>query len=59
MKAIIDYRKENSELTGAIMVDKCGNGQYNYIAVTASVSKTYKSMKGAEKFMNKYNNKKC
>ena len=49
MKAIIDYRKENSELTGAIMVDKCGNGQYNYIAVTASVSKTYKSMKGAEK----------
>ena len=59
MKAIIDYRKENSELTGASMVDKCGNGHYIYIAVTASVSKTYKSMKGAEKFMNKYNYKKC
>lgn len=59
MEAIIDYKNEKCELTGAIMVERCGNGQYIYIAVTAVVSKTYKSMKGAEKFMNKYNYKKC
>lgn len=59
MEVIIDYQKENSELTGAIMINKCGNSQYNYIAVTVSTSKAYKSMKGAEKFMNKYNYKKC
>ena len=47
MKAIIDYKKVNSELTGAIMVNEY-NGNLSYIAVTASSSKTFKSMKGAE-----------
>lgn len=59
MKAIIDYKKENSELTGAIMVNECGNGQCTYIAVIVSASKTYKSLKGAEKFMSERNYKKC
>lgn len=57
MKAIIDYKKENSELTGSIMVNEYA-GQASYIAVTASASKTYKSLKGAEKFMAEYNYKK-
>lgn len=47
MKAIIDYKRVNSELTGAIMVNEY-NGNLSYIAVTASSSKTFKSMKGAE-----------
>ena len=58
MKAIIDYKKENSELTGAIIVNEYA-GKTTYIAVIASASKTYKTLKGAEKFMNEYNHKKC
>lgn len=54
MKAIIDYKKVNSELTGTIMVNEY-NGNLSYIAVTASSSKTFKSMKGAEKYMAKFN----
>ena len=50
MKAIIDYKRVNSELTGAIMVNEY-NGNLSYIAVTASSSKTFKSMKGAEKYI--------
>ena len=49
MKAIIDYKRVNSELTGAIMVNEY-NGN-----LTASSSKTFKSMKGAEKYMAKFN----
>ena len=52
MKAIIDYKKVNSELTGAIMVNGY-NGNFSYIAVSSS--KTFKSMKGAEKYMAKFN----
>lgn len=58
MKAIIDYKKENSELTGAIIVNEYA-GKTTYIAVIASASKTYKTLNGAEKFMNEYNYKKC
>ncbi|WP_195531858.1 hypothetical protein [Bacteroides finegoldii] len=57
MKAIIDYKKENSELTGSIMINEYAS-KTTYIAVTASASKTYKSLKGAEKFMAEYNYKK-
>lgn len=58
MNAIIDYKKESSELTGSIIVNEYA-GKTTYIAVTASASKLYKTLKGAEKFMNKYNYKKC
>lgn len=54
MKAIIDYKKANGEETGAIAVNEY-NGNLSYIAVTASSSKTFKSMKGAEKYMAKFN----
>lgn len=44
---IIDYEWKELDLKGSIMV----NGEKSYIAVTATVSKTFRSMKGAEKFM--------
>lgn len=48
---IIDYKKRNSkETTGAIIINVCG-GKTEYIAVTVSTSKTYKTLKGAEKMM--------
>lgn len=53
MKAIIEYKKSKSELEGAITVNSnCGRD--SFIAVTASSSKTFKSMKGAEKYMNSF-----
>jgi hypothetical protein len=58
MNAIIDYTKENSKLTGSIIINEYA-GQTTYIAVIASACKTYKSLKGAEKFMNEHNYKKC
>lgn len=54
MESIIDYKKANSESTGSIIVNKYG-GNLSYIAVTASSSKTFKSMKGAEKYMAEFN----
>ena len=48
---IIDYVKKNSkEDKGAIMIDAYGS-EKAYIAVTISTSKTYKTLKGAEKMM--------
>ena len=48
---IIDYKKRNSkETTGAIIINVYG-GKKEYIAVTVSTSKTYKTLKGAEKMM--------
>lgn len=48
---IIDYVKRNSkEDKGAIMIDVYGS-EKAYIAVTISNSKTYKTLKGAEKMM--------
>lgn len=57
MRVIIDYKKENSELTGSILVNEYA-GKTTYIAVIASASKTYKTLKGAEKLMAEYNYKK-
>lgn len=54
MKAIIDYKKANGEEAGSIAVNEY-NGNLSYIAVTASSSKTFKSMKGAEKYMAEFN----
>ena len=48
---IIDYIKRGSkENTGAIIINVYG-GKTEYIAVTGSCSKTYKTLKGAEKMM--------
>lgn len=48
---IIDYKKRNSEENmGAIIINVYG-GRTEYIAVTASTSKTYKSLKKAESMM--------
>lgn len=48
---IIDYAKRGSkENTGAIIVNVYG-GKTEYIAVTVTTSKTYKTLKGAEKMM--------
>ena len=48
---IIDYVKRGSkENTGAIIINVCG-GKTEYIAVTITTSKTYKTLKGAEKMM--------
>lgn len=48
---IIDYIKRGSkESTGAIIINVYG-GRTEYIAVTVSTSKTYKTLKGAEKMM--------
>ena len=48
---IIDYKKRNSkETTGAIIINVYGSNT-EYIAVTGSCSKTYKTLKGAEKMM--------
>lgn len=48
---IIDYVKRNSkEDKGAIMINVYGS-EKEYIAVTISTSKTYKTLKGAEKMM--------
>ena len=44
---VIDYKNFALDLDGSIMV----NGEKSYIAVTATTSKTFRSMKGAEKFM--------
>lgn len=44
---IIDYARK--DLKGSILV----NGEKSFIAVTATESKTFRSMKGAEKFMAK------
>lgn len=46
MKAIIDY-KFNGKVAGGISVFEDGR----YIAVTRTTSKTYKSLKSAEKHM--------
>lgn len=46
---IIDYERKDLQLKGSIMV----NGEKSFIAVTATVSKTFRSMKGADKFMAK------
>lgn len=48
---IIDYVKRGSkENTGAIIINVYG-GKTEYIAVTVTSSKTYKTLKGAEKMM--------
>ena len=48
---IIDYAKRGSkEDKGAIIINVYGN-EKEYIAVTISTSKTYKTLKGAEKMM--------
>lgn len=48
---IIDYAKKGSkENTGAIIINVYG-GKTEYIAVTVTTSKTYKTLKGAEKMM--------
>ena len=48
---IIDYVKRGSkENTGAIIINVYG-GKTEYIAVTVTTSKTYKTLKGAEKMM--------
>ena len=48
---IIDYVKRGSkEDKGAIIINVYG-GKTEYIAVTISTSKTYKTLKGAEKMM--------
>ena len=48
---IIDYVKRGSkEDKGAIIINVHG-GKKEYIAVTISTSKTYKTLKGAEKMM--------
>lgn len=48
---IIDYAKRGSkENTGAIIINVYG-GKKEYIAVTVTTSKTYKTLKGAEKMM--------
>lgn len=48
---IIDYAKRGSkENTGAIIINVYG-GRTEYIAVTVTTSKTYKTLKGAEKMM--------
>ena len=48
---IIDYVKRRSkENKGAIIINVYG-GKTEYIAVTISTSKTYKTLKGAEKMM--------
>lgn len=52
MKAIIDYHR--GEDKGAILI----NGERSFIAVTIATSKTFKSLKGAEKYMSKYDYKK-
>lgn len=44
---IIDYARK--DLKSSILV----NGEKSFIAVTATESKTFRSMKGAEKFMEK------
>lgn len=45
---IIDYKRGNDE--GGILV----NGKDQYIAVTASTSKKFKSLRGAQKFLESY-----
>lgn len=56
---IIDYVKKNSkEDKGAIMIDVYGS-EKAYIAVTISTSKTYKTLKGAEKMMKFFGYKKA
>ena len=45
---IIDYKRGNDE--GGILV----NGKDQYIAVTASTSKKFKSLRGAQKFLENY-----
>lgn len=45
---IIDYKRGNEE--GGILV----NGKDQYIAVTASTSKKFKSLRGAQKFLESY-----
>lgn len=48
---IIDYVKRGSkENTGAIIINVYG-GKTEYTAVTVTTSKTYKTLKGAEKMM--------
>ena len=47
---ITDYKHiKLNDLTGVIMK----NGEKSYIAVTATKSKTFRSLKGAQKFMEK------
>lgn len=56
---IIDYVKRNSkEDKGAIMIDVYGS-EKTYIAVTISTSKTYKTLKGAERMMEFFGYKKA
>ena len=50
MKATIDFKKENSEIRGGISIFEDGR----HIAVTATTSRTFKSLNGAEQFMNSY-----
>lgn len=45
---IIDYKRGNDE--GGILI----NGKDQYIAVTASTSKKFKSLRGAQKFLESY-----
>lgn len=45
---IIDYKRGNDE--GGILI----NGKDQYIAVTVSTSKKYKSLRGAQKFLESY-----
>lgn len=48
---IIDYlKRESKENTGAIIINVYG-GKTEYIAVTVTTSKTYKTLKGAEKML--------
>ncbi len=52
MAKIIDYNY--GEDKGAIIV----NDEHSYIAVTVATSKTFRSLKGAEKYMSKFDYKK-
>ena len=45
---IIDYKRGNAE--GGILI----NGKDQYIAVTVSTSKKFKSLRGAQKFLESY-----
>ena len=45
---IIDYKRGNDE--GGILI----NGKDQYIAVTVSTSKKFKSLRGAQKFLESY-----
>lgn len=47
-----DYQKgDSAEDKGCVMINEFPLGQSQYIAITVATSKTFKSIKGAEKYM--------